>query len=732
MKRYSEKSNRWTKEKALDFFLNFIQNHKEPINDNDTFDLISGLESQGELVKRIKSVFSKKKLNQLESIDNRRDRLTFDDDSTEILREIWCDKPSRPALRKMFSAMISENRKELQLADYSDEVFPQKVMELQKTFGLSDFEIDILLVLAFLRNGLLQIADGHNRCTDEADKVTFVAKCLDCDRTAVLGAVGENGKLRRYGCIECDLDFNGQIYGFLNGINEEPLASHFFTLQKENPLPWDFYGDLAEKHGEIIKKIICAGKGKSSVNILLYGAPGTGKTSFAKTLASELGLRCYFINQNSGDDGRTRCTPEHRFGALQICNDQIESAESLIVVDEADDMLRGNSIGGYFVLFGMNSMSCGDKGLLNSVLDSVKTPTIWITNTPAGALDESSRRRFDYSVRFEPLSSAQRLSIWKNNISKMKLNELFDDDMLNTFSDQYAVSAGGITLTLQNMAKLAPAKSEVKELVEKLLTPHCELLGISSSVSKLAPAKDYSLDGLNIKGDIPLERIVTAIRNFQNSSDKGLDRPRMNLLLSGEPGTGKTEFVKYLGQVLNTKITVCMGSDLLDMYVGGTEQNIKRAFTKAESEHSILFLDEIDGLVQSRERAMRNWEVTQVNELLHQMENFNGIMIGATNFSANLDSAILRRFTFKLEFDYLDDAGKVIFFERTFQSKLTNEEKIRLLKIPMLAPGDFRTVRQSLFYLGSSITNAERLSSLEQESNAKMQNRFSKKSKMGF
>ena len=45
------------------------------------------------------------------------------------------------------------------------------------------------------------------------------------------------------------------------------------------------------------------------------------------------------------------------------------------------------------------------------------------------------------------------------------------------------------------------------------------------------------------------------------------------------------------------------------------------------------------------------------------MENFNGVMVAATNFCTNLDAAIMRRFTFKLEFDYLDDAGKKSFFD---------------------------------------------------------------------
>ena len=206
----------------------------------------------------------------------------------------------------------------------------------------------------------------------------------------------------------------------------------------------------------------------------------------------------------------------------------------------------------------------------------------------------------------------------------------------------------------------------------------------------------------------------------------------MNILLSGAPGTGKTEFVKYLGAQLGTKIVVKMGSDLLSMWVGGTEKLIRQAFEQAEAEKAILFLDEIDGLVQSRERSQRSWEVTQVNELLHQMENFKGVMVGATNFSANLDAAVLRRFTFKLDFDYLDESGKVLFFERMFGAKLTANEAAQLAAIPRLAPGDFRTVRQSLFYLGENATNEEYLAALEHESAVKNANRFADREKVGF
>ena len=110
------------------------------------------------------------------------------------------------------------------------------------------------------------------------------------------------------------------------------------------------------------------------------------------------------------------------------------------------------------------------------------------------------------------------------------------------------------------------------------------------------------------------------------------------------------------------------------------------------------------------------------------MEEFDGVMVGATNFADNLDRAVLRRFTYKLKLDYLTDEGKGIFFQRYFKTPLTDEERSRLNGIANLTPGDFRTVRESLYYLSDRQTNTARLNALEAESEAK----GLKRAKIGF
>lgn len=234
------------------------------------------------------------------------------------------------------------------------------------------------------------------------------------------------------------------------------------------------------------------------------------------------------------------------------------------------------------------------------------------------------------------------------------------------------------------------------------------------------PVKNYSLEGLHVEGDFPIAKVEVAAQKFLSILKDGVDalpdRPGFNILLWGPPGTGKSEFVNYLGQKLGRKVVVKMGSDILSRYVGDTEKSIREAFDEAEEENAILFLDELDGVMQNRAGATAGWEVSQVNEILHQMEHFKGIMIGATNFRDNLDPAVLRRFTYKLEFGYLEPCGKSIFFDRAFKTPLTESEKIRLDGIPNLTPGDFRTVSQSLFYLDDAADNNTRLAALEKES----------------
>lgn len=732
-------SDGWLFKQELRFFRNFATNWNRDVEDCDFFDIFANTAntSEEDAKSLIGSRFDHKELDKIDAIRFHRNEgaetgeFELHGNIDGIIRDIWNHKGWRDDCRAMLMEWCDLMEKRKTRRCKRKDPMELRMDEICRVLKLNEIERE-MVTYAAVRAMTCFDDFPVGCCNGRHDRELYCAMALDRPCSSITKALSTEGTLRKYEVLDSDGDFErGNTFrNYLESGDSDMLEGRFYKKSPvDDALPWDFFGKLADEHGETLKRMIASATGKRGANILLYGAPGTGKTSFTKTLAHELGLDLYEIRQGDKDGGND--SAQSRMTGIRICNGQVPKGKSMIIVDEADELLR-TSMGFFSLFFGGGQSSTSEKGVINSILDEVKIPTVWISNAPASSMDDSVRRRFDYSICFEKLNSKQRQTIWRNNIEKLHLGKVISPDMVERLADRYQTSAGGITLVLENVKRMTPRKGKVPELIAKLMEPHCELMGIKSKNDKLLPSKDYSLDGLNITGDLGLDRIVEAVRKFRAEKDDGCDpdRPRMNLLLWGPPGTGKTEFIKYLGKELNAKVLVKMGSDLLSMYVGGTEQNIKRAFAEAEADNAILFLDEIDGLVQDRSGASKSWEVTQVNELLYQMENFKGVMVGATNFMDNLDQAIMRRFTFKLQFDYLDDAGKRLFFERMFKTKLAEKEAEKLAEVRNLAPGAFRTVRQATYYLGGTVTNAQRIEELEKESFVKRDTK--KAGKIGF
>ena len=169
-----------------------------------------------------------------------------------------------------------------------------------------------------------------------------------------------------------------------------------------------------------------------------------------------------------------------------------------------------------------------------------------------------------------------------------------------------------------------------------------------------------------------------------------------SLCLQGPPGTGKSVFVRHLADRLGFEVIQKRASDLTSMWVGGTERNVADAFAEARDAEAFLVFDEADSLLADRRLAERNWEVSQVNEMLTWMESHPPPFACTTNFGERLDPATLRRFTFKIALDYLSCEQAFAAFRTYFGIEPPGE----IGGLSALALGDFAVVRRKAEILG--------------------------------
>jgi transitional endoplasmic reticulum ATPase len=612
----------------------------------------------------------------------------------------------------------------------NDEVLPGKLDEIGTIFNMNQAELEMLL-LFYLINTDSVVDRLHDAINERLNVRTYlgitmrnkwpVAIMTGFKKTDVDKALSKSSTIIRSYLINDDLLIPSEIVGFLEGAEDTPISNRYFRNFIGQAVPLDCH-TIDKKHIEMVRTIVRHKPRDQGVNVLLYGEPGTGKTEFARSLGQSLGLSIYEINNLDEESEKEKGVNYFRFRALLACQRIVAVSTSLILIDEADTLL--NSVPAFFSIG-----PAAEKGQINRVLDDSKAFVIWITNRYDG-IDDSTKRRFDYSIGFEKMTFSQRRAVWQHGLAKYKLAKCLGDSEIESLASDYEINAGGIDVALRNAARVyekTGKKKAVPEIIRTLLRAHLTILDQDKTLidTKKPNAPDYSLEGLNIRGDVSgTVSIIEKFNGYWAAMDENAEIRNMNLLLYGPPGSGKTEFAKFTARTMNRRLIVKRASDLLNCYLGETEKLIKRAFSEAECDKAILFIDEADSLLGNREGAAHSWEVSHVNELLTNMETLRGMLICATNFKKIVDSAAMRRFNIKLEFDYLKPEGTSIFYN-LFCGKLvpvpmTGQESASLGSIAGLTPGDFKVIYQKFsFFDKKELSHGRLIEALRQELRAK-------------
>lgn len=161
-------------------------------------------------------------------------------------------------------------------------------------------------------------------------------------------------------------------------------------------------------------------------------------------------------------------------------------------------------------------------------------------------------------------------------------------------------------------------------------------------------------------------------------------KPGNKVLFYGPPGTGKTLTAQLLGKFIQKDVFRIDLSMVVNKYIGETEKNLARIFDRAEHSDWILFFDEADALFGSRTKtnsANDRYANQEVSYLLQRIEEYDGIVILASNMKGNIDDAFLRRFTSVVHFPFPKPEERQQLWQKALPAKLSLASEVDLKKM---------------------------------------------------
>lgn len=551
----------------------------------------------------------------------------------------------------------------------------QKNMEyLVHIFRLSKEERAVVYFLSAMQNNeLLQecVREFSGDLEEEEDTLTMVAGLPKGLGNSLLN---QDAPLMRLGILfrtryRGNLNLSSWVQEFIFSLHKNDAARYEALIgvpvpSKDELTVKDFaYVEAAKLATRLMKQA----KHTKGFNILLYGTPGTGKSSFAQVLAQSAKLNLYPVGVcNNGEE-------EKNYRLQQLYRKQFllkTVKNTCLLLDEGEDIFSSLE-------------TRTSKVEINNLLENNEVPVIWTTNK-IHRMDPAYIRRFTLAVCFDKPPVEMRQKIWNKYLSANKITYTKGDTLAlaKKYEVQPSMIAGAAQAARMAKGGLPTVQEHLSFMIQALnggrKNPEEEKTNI-----RFYPAL--------IHADMDLQALTTQLTR--------LGRLNFSLCLYGASGTGKSAYARYLADKLGLEVVQRRASDLISCYVGETEQNIAKAFAQAREDKSLLIFDEADSFLRDRSTAARSWEVSSVNEMLTWMESHPYPFICTTNLMESLDPASLRRFSFKVKYNFLTSQQVKEAFDYFFGIKIALAETAGLDK---LTPGDFTLVKNKAEILGTS------------------------------
>ena len=594
--------------------------------------------------------------------------------------ELENDKNLRTVARQLLKERYNTLQKSTSLLPELWKQAYENLATLAEFLQLNPVEQELLRFAMHLRSeGAMRDLFGYLPKSDLQRTAAIMADLLKQPKNQILSALKKGSKLDAYGLIDRDyrpdsvhdyldwgetLDFDEFV---TQPLNENVLLKSCTEVAQVPSLQLDDFAHIAGMKEMMLTYLQQALKHhQKGVNLLIYGVPGTGKTEFAGLLAQALGISAYNITYMDSDGDVVKA--EQRLNYSRLAQTLLNGKQALLIFDEIEDVFNGSLM--------ERSVAQKNKAWTNQLLENNNVPMIWLSNSVSG-IDPAFLRRFDFILEMPDLPLKNKSALI-TQLAEGKLSPAY----VQHFAKVRSLTPAILSRTIRVAKEL-----NTSNFAETLLMMFNQTLK-SQNKPKIEPLvlgkADYNLDYVACNDNI--HRISEGLKQ----SKKG------RICCYGPPGTGKTAWAAWLAEELDMPLLLKQGSDLLDPYVGGTERNIAQAFEQAKADNALLVLDEVDTFLFSREGANRSWERSQVNEMLTQIERFEGLMVVSTNLIEVLDPAALRRFDLKLKFDYLTLPQRLDFAQQQAEilglPLLSEEDLSQIESLNLLTPGDFAAV----------------------------------------